>query len=465
MEKITDIFGNIVVNKNIPILLVKTKITDGLLTKIKDDENDSIWEININDINNILKKNNINPDNYKTFGNYWYPHIRCNFYITIILANTQFGFISYPKDFINIGSYNDGYIWKPICNKNYTELGLIYNKIKPNIEDYCTISYLYTIEFNGKHDVINNYTNYNEFYLLGSNNIPRRTIYRAKFIKKNKILKIKNLFNNKFLNSNNSDNIIFSEIPSDVTYTTDGQIKINNKCLERIYNSENNLTVSLKECNETPAQKWFPFGIPDINPNPEYNLISQNDMLYITLLSDGDDDIKKNIIATEFLLNNKKQMFKFENIRNDKIIFNKNNSKLMLVESNNPWYINKLNNIPQKYYNINSYENDNFEDLNNDDNKNGDLISGPNNENSYALYYKNNMTDNSLRHSYNNFTKCSQCENKNKENKDMINKPNKSKKIEKFTDNYKYNMVNKNKQILVILLILIISIMFYLLHK
>ena len=457
MEKITDIFGNIVVNKNIPILLIKAKITDGLLTQIKNYDNDSIWELNMNNINDILKKNNIDPEKYKTFGNYWYPHIRCHFYITIILANLQFNFISYPKDFINIGGYNDGYIWKPVCNKNYTELGLVYNKIKPDVNDFCTISQLYTIEYNGKYDLINNYTNYNEFYLLGSSSIQRKTIYRARFIKKNKILKIKNLFNNKFLNSNEFHNVVFSKIPTDAVYTTDGEIKINDKCLERIYNSENNLTVSLKECNETSAQKWFPFGIPDIVPNPEYNLISQYDLLYLTLLSDGDDEIKKNIIATEFLLNNKKQIFKFENIRNNKVIFNKNNSNIMLVESNNPWYINKSNNIPQKYYNNKTYENDNFEDLNknNDDSNNGDLISGPNTiPNSYALYYKNNMTDNSLRHSYNNFTKCSQYDNKKK----------KSNKIEKFTNNDKHN-VNNNKQMIVILLIVIIFIVYYFINK
>lgn len=452
MEKITDVFGNIVVNRNVPILLISTKINSDLLINIIDDENESLWEPDQNKINELLKKNNIIPDVYKTFGHYWYPHIRCNIDVTIILANIKYNFISQPIDFINIGSFKDGYIWKPICNKNHVELGLLYDKIKPQLDKICTILYLYTIEYNGKYDVIDNYTNFNEFNLLGSNNIPRKTIYRAHFIKKNKILKIKNLFNNNYLNINGNDNIIFTKKPANVIYTTNGQIKINNKCLERIYSNENNLSISLRECNDTNAQKWFPFGIPNIHPNPEYHLISQNDMLHMTLLSDGDDDLKKNIIATEKLIGNKKQIFKFENIVNDRIIFNKNNSQIMLVESNNPWYINKSNNISQKHYNNNLYENDNFQDLNNYDND-PTLLPGSNNNNNFssnASYYPNKTTDNAMRNSYNNFTLCSRCKDNKKEH---------------FTNDNSMENIKINNNRIIIILLIIILIIFLILKK
>ena len=457
MEKITDIFGNIVINKNVPILLITTKINDGLLTKITDGQIDSIWKVNYNKINEMLKKNNIMSNDYKTFGNYWYPHIRCTFYITILLANTKYNFISYPKDFINIGSYENGYIWKPICNNNYIELGLIFSKIKPNINDICTISYIYTTNYNGKNDVMNNYTNYNEFYLLGSHNIPRKTIYRARFIKKNKILKIKNIYGNKYLNKNNMDNIIFTTNPTNIVYTTDGQININNKCLERIYANENNLSILLKECNDSDAQKWFPLGIPNTISNPEYNIVSQNDMLYMTLLSDGDDEMKKNIIATENLNGNKKQIFKFENIKNDNIIFNKNNSQMMLVESNNPWYINKLNTNPLKLHVNNLHENDSFQDLITND-SDADLLPSLNTISSNASYYPNKITDTAMRHSYNNFTICSQCSKNNKNNKNDKG----NNKIENFTNDYDSDFFNKNQLIIIILLIIIITIIFIL---
>lgn len=456
MEKITDVFGNIVMNRNVPILLISTKIDNGLLINIMEDENDSLWELDQNNINDLLKKNNIDPNNYKTFGNYWYPHIRCNLDITIILANTKYNFISQPIDFINIGSYKEGYIWKPICNKNHVELGLLYDKIKPKMDKICTILYLYTIEYNGKYDIINNYTNFNEFYLLGSNNIQRKTIFRAHFIKKNKILKIKNIFNNNYLNTNNNDNIIFTKKSTNILYTTNGQIKINNKCLERIYSDENNLSISLRECNDSTAQKWFPFGIPNIHPNPEYHLVSQNDMLYMTLLSNGDEDTKKNIIVTEKLIGNKKQIFKFENIINDRVLFNKNNSQIMLVESNNPWYINKSNNIPQKYHNNNIYEKDDFNDLNsndiNDNNNESNFLPGSNinNYSSNAIYYPNKITDNAVRHSYNNFTKCSQCKKNEKEH---------------FTDNKSIDYIEKNNNKIIIILLIILLIIFLIFKK
>lgn len=432
MEKITDVFGNLVIKANVPILLIQTHSGTKLLNKIAFENNNSIWEINEKEILTLLEKNEINGNLYKTMGHYWFPHIRCDIGIKIVLANINYKFISFPVDFINIGSYSAGYIWKPICKNNFINLGLIYSKNKPKNESLCTIIKDYTINYNGETDVMGNMTNYNEFYLLGMTEVLRITLFRSHFIKNDKKLKIKNVHINKYLNSN-TDNIIFENTPVDLIYTINGQIKINDKCMERIDNNPNdNISIELRNCNENISQKWFPFA--SNNNKSYYNLVSQNDLLNMAVVGDGTDVIKQNVIATKSNITNpKKQIFKFENIENIKNNENNNNDEkkmnidndvhlnYILVESDNPWYINKSS-IPQKYVQQ-KYSSAEL---------NSKSISEPNQN--YAKYYNDNhkIEDKIFRHSYNNFTVCANCNKNNYENftnfhEEINNKTNKIK--------------------------------------
>lgn len=376
---IVDIFDNVVNKNNLPIIKIKMKMPNVYSKKIDNEIKNSIWDIDDMYLDMIFKKFKLNKSKYKKLSHYWYPEPKCNHYISILFGNIKSDIFAYPSDFVKVCTYGKGYLWKPICSSTYTYLGLIYGITKPQIKDYCVMLSSFIIDYHGEYEIIKNVTNLNEFYCVGLINMQRKTILRSLFLKKNKIFYLKDINNNYVNVSGNNILITDGKKKNKIIFTKKGELVINNKCIEGT-NIDNNINngLILKECNNNISQKWF----PQKSTIRDYNICSQHNFLCMS--ADKNNDVKLGNMNKE----TREHVFEIEDLVNM--------NDYEIIESNNPWYINK--NIKHPQYIKKRKE------LNTGDN----MMEYTNNK-TYARTPPQKNTHTDMRFTYNNFTKCKKC--------------------------------------------------------
>lgn len=136
---VSDLFGNNI-NSDTNFILLSSNELYKFIKQIAKNKNSSIWDIDRKKINEILKKYNIDPNNYITLGHIFYKnnfHKNNNEPKTILLVNKSI--TKYPTDFVEVSNYADGKIIKPIYNKNndskYVSLGLYFVNDKNNLKN------------------------------------------------------------------------------------------------------------------------------------------------------------------------------------------------------------------------------------------------------------------------------------------------------------------------------------------
>ena len=257
------------------------------------------------------------------------------------------------NDFYKVYDYGKGTLWYPRNNK--MRLSLLYsdNKSlsKDDIDNYGMIDDKYLIP-----------VKYNEFSLLnrGSNFTINRN--KLKDQDENKEFKLisndskyisltpdgKLLLDSKNTNGTGKDFNKYQKI----MYTTDGYLKINDKCLTADDNK-----IYVDNCKEQQSI---------LNKNNLYdkNMIDQKwyiyDSNYIVsqynskCMSHNMSEFNEDVLIPETCSDKPEQMWNFEyndiekstDYSNENIL---NGKSVVLVESDNPWYLNTKYTVPQNY--------------------------------------------------------------------------------------------------------------------
>jgi hypothetical protein len=332
---LTDIFGTVIDSSEqheIPFLLVHCYTPELILINVFKN-NFSIYKPNKNYIRNILQRHRINSVNFCTLGDIWLPNDKYPPKITILLANNNFTLAKYPINYRIVEQLDDIYIWEPICNKNYVSLGLIASIEKPLVNEVLTINKKYVTEYNG-HIHSSELTNMNEFNMLATLEDFKYTIKRSALIKYEDDIEIRSKINGKILGEkNNGYNVGNNNIP--ISHTIQGELKIGNNCLS----IDTNNNIVQKKCNNMTQNKWY-FYDDNIVSDYNHNCLSVDDNN--SIIGEPCKPSKKN---QKWDIKSKNNVI-IDNLQetNDKWTTIKGKN-VVLLESDNPWYLNKTGQI------------------------------------------------------------------------------------------------------------------------
>ena len=300
---VTDLFGYNISNIS-SFIIINSLELHKILKLLKRNNKTSIWAHNKDEINKILKMHNVDPNLFCPLGHYYYDsshNIK-----TIILANKSI--CKKPTQFQTVSKYSDGTILNPIDESgNFISLGMVWinntSSTLPKIylipTDFVKINKLNKLKFKA-----------NEYYLLSNSEIGIKSIKKSKLCNNNitdmKIINASDnidLINNDINNSKKKSNQL-------VSYSAQGELILNDKCISNDEFKKN-------------KENW------NISNNiTKYDEESDLD----SYLSNIQSDNKKNKIPdTNFSWSN----FSGKNV--------------VLVESNDPWYINKTNTIEHQF--------------------------------------------------------------------------------------------------------------------
>lgn len=335
---ITDIYSNKIsrdkdINSLLSFIIINIKKPLFLLDKINyNNDTDSIWKINLQRMHAALHTHGINPNGFSLLGDLWFPTNQLPTNVQIPLVNVDNRLSQYPINFINI----DQNIWKPIGQDGYQSLGLIYATIKPSLRSLRIVNKTYLIPYNKPEQIINKKTTMNEFNLLSIIGVEKYTIDRTKFLPKNQKInmKLSSQLNNKYITKNNNNITLADERNNDldnsqnITYTGNGELQINNSCLEL----KNDGNILLENCNNSTNQKWYPYDQNYISYNKHECLTHNNSEIY-----GKDCDNSKSQKWTNFdasTIDDSIATWKTQEGKN-----------VILTQPKSPWYIKKKKDI------------------------------------------------------------------------------------------------------------------------
>ena len=340
---ITDIFGNTIsddidYNSKLPFILIHTAQPYLLLEKVsKIPEVDGIWQLVLPTIFHTLYINKVNPDNFAPVGDIWLPSPSLPKELSILLVNTNKTFSAFPIDYIKLDSYTNFNIWKPLCPIGYQEIGLIASTTKPSVRAIKVINNKYLIEYNGDISVKGRNTNMNDFNLLSNIESKKYTIDRTKFLTNPTTIKIASKASNKFMTANDNNISINENNKKDdrddqkISYTIQGELKMNNKCIGSV-----NDAISLQNCDNTLNQKWYPFKDNYIS-SLNHKCLSNNNGKIIREKCNDSNIQKWHTDNYNYVIDKSQESVEPWRTRTGK--------RLILIEPDTPWYINKNKNI------------------------------------------------------------------------------------------------------------------------
>lgn len=322
---VSDLFGYNI-NNDTPFIIINSQETYKLLKKIAKSNNTSIWEYNKPQIDEILKLRNVNPSNFVPLGHVLYKENKMP--TMLILANISIA--KQPTKFVQVGPYGNGKIYKPIYDDNntYCELGLVYSENAPeNLQIYTIPTSITTIVRTG------NKLDTNNFFLLsngvsGVKIIKKNTLMTSDFID----MKLSNTSNKLLTMIVNGEQTNKAAIKSKrsgshqtLSYNTQGELMTDNKCMT--YSDELS-PVFFDDCTNNKKQKWDIF---DNKISPQHNsekcLTAEDDSVYVKQCTENNDNQSWVTGATD----DSDLTYAWDKYRGKSVV---------LVESNNPWYIN-----------------------------------------------------------------------------------------------------------------------------
>lgn len=360
---ITDIFGNKLSNNSenrenynmLPFILIHSNQPHLVLEKIEA-LNDSIWQLSNSTIIHILYAHGLNSNNFAPVGHIWLPKEDLPKKVMILLVNTDPDISQFPTNFINVGNYGKYNIWKPIGKIGYKGLGYVASIEKPNIKMLKIVNNNFLTSFKGTQLYNNesNCINMNEFNLLSYKNQKFLTIKRSILIGKDNNIKLYSKPKRKYITNTNNNLTLKPNIDDkinnngtetqNINYSTQGELKMNGKCLGISSFDEDisNNYVYVEDCNNSNKQKWYPYRDNIINQfNQSCLTTSENNSTVETQNCDFLNDYQKWYIEDK------------ENVLEDKLQETNDNwitqkgKKVILIEPDNPWYINKNGKKPE----------------------------------------------------------------------------------------------------------------------
>lgn len=272
---ITNLFGTDLIhtrnNDNLPFILLRSNYPDLVLYKISENV-DGIWKPRMEAIRHMLQAYNINPNNFGTLGDIWFPYTNSPDKITLLLVNKNESVSVSPIDFIKIDIYAGytGYtVWKPVASQDYLELGLIVSSAKPNKNEVQIVNTKFLIEYEGPSISVGRNTNMNEFNLLSNIAHKKYTINKktvANIYKPNKVV------------TENKSNELVNDAASDVVtwVTHEGKTVILSEPDTPWYVLKNEAySHKIKDNTNTPHQPYFMQDMTSGNTDDQYIKIEE----------------------------------------------------------------------------------------------------------------------------------------------------------------------------------------------
>lgn len=343
-----------------------------LLTERKSDHS-KIYGYNQYIIKNILKKKNIDINNFRFL---YHIFVKKKYPKFIVIGNKSI--TKLPWDYQKTFPYNNGYVWRPISNNGYFGLGLLYGIEKATINDQefeygiVDVNYLIRIPWIAPLSntlLYSSYTRYrslnleklynseidpnrnkdkgaliasiNEFNSLTTPDDPQFTINRGIVYDGRNKFKLINENDKKYIT--NEFGVIKmepekSDVTQYITYNSKNQLTIHGYCLtaksEDVNNDGLNNDVILEYCKPSNdianQQKWYPY-------------YHNGKIIFYSIFNNKCMTSHNGIVITEdFNSNNKNQLWiKKESIYDDEHNYFWQEFKgksVILVSSDNPWY-------------------------------------------------------------------------------------------------------------------------------
>lgn len=343
---VTDLSGYNI-DDNTPFVLINSKNIHKLLNKIAEDDKSTIFDYNKRKINDILKLRNVDPNNFMYLGHVIYQNGKKSPQ-TIILGNKNICQKSNEYDIIM--NYSNGQIvtLKPTTvlinsvppkETSYSSIGLLFikNGDNQNLSDYGIIPNDLIIKLNTD---TSNVLVKNDFSLLSLSS-DVKTIQRSKLYSGNMSPMKLSSISNKYITSLDTKAILKTKHHDNnqsILYNAQGELIVNDKCLT--YDNPDKPAYFTACGSDNKNQKW----------NFAYNTISpQYDQDKCLSLTNDE-----NIYVKGCDQNNDNQSWNIESDNSSPNDFEWNKFKgktVVLVESNNPWYVNQDTTIPAEYYN------------------------------------------------------------------------------------------------------------------
>jgi hypothetical protein len=331
---LSDLFGNsIEPYESYPFLIISS---DNVLNLLQETSSKSIFKFNMKLIKSILKEYDV--EDISQYVSPGFVHIKQVEPKQIILLNKN---ICSPVDIkqlykIPINGIS-GNIWS--YGQNIKIFSMFYSdsdtSLQNDLKDIYTIDSRFLTKYKNQQ---------NEFFLLNTNNTTY-TINRNMFKNGSSTMKIMaNDYNyitisdgKLILKSKNTSNM-----NQEVNYTVQGELKLDGKCITKLENKSKSdydfSLVSLEECSNDDSQKWYPY---------DGSFVSQ----YDTMCLSYDDETKT--LKTKECTNDSKETWNIEFQHqvdpNDYNIPYFKGKSVVLVEADNPWYLNKDISNPSNY--------------------------------------------------------------------------------------------------------------------
>lgn len=340
---ITDIFGNKISkgdenNHYLPFILLHSVQPHLVIEKIEQGT-DSIWQLVFPTIMHTLYFNRLNPSRFAPLGHIWLPKNKLPNKVSILLVNTDNNISKYPIDFVKVGNLKDIFIWKPICSQGYRPLGYLASAKKPSLNSIRTVNKELVTTFRDTTKTVEKRTKMNEFNLLSYERHDKFTVKRTNLLRDNNIIKLFSNSKRKIL-TENKDGTLGLDKDSDnyfqkVNYTVQGELKLDGKCLgTSIDENIRDNFVYLQKCDDSDGQKWYPYRDSFISQFDQ-SCLNSSDPVTTTKCDEEDRDQSWKKIPQETVIEDNYQ-------ETDDNWVTKRGKRVVLIEPDNPWYINKV---------------------------------------------------------------------------------------------------------------------------
>ena len=335
---VSDILGYIINNQS-PFIIIKSSEIYKFLTKINQtsDKSVSIWEYKKDKINNILKDRNADPNQFLTMGNILYKQ---NTFKPSNLLLGNMSICKNPNSFQEVLSYEGGKIVKPIIsgNSDYEAIGLFYVKNGDTL-DYNSIGLLPKNMIMSLDNIIDDDISINDFGLLSYYPNGIKTINRNKLFTGKKNIKLLST-SNKYLTMTDTNDLKQKSkkysSKQTFSYNAQGELTNEDKCLTF---DPKDMSVYFDLCGENKTQKW---NILEQKISPVYK--------FDKCLSSDTSSINSDDISLETCQSNAtEQQWNTEpsdmSTSGDYVLPTYGGKVVVLVENDNPFYLNKENTI------------------------------------------------------------------------------------------------------------------------
>ena len=342
---VSDLFGHNVTN-NTPIIIINLNKPQDLMIKIAYDKsnNTSIWKYNMDIINELLQKRNIDPTLFLEMG-----HVFCNtneldnLPKIIILANKNICLIAHEYE--NVINYANGQIIIPYNisskNKKYS-IGMFY--VNPNeqlnLSKIGIISDKFIISDLKKKSKTDQILDSNEFGLLSHSKYGFKTISRTQStINKFKLL---NDETDKYLTVVNNDVISkqkLNTLSQTFSYNAQGELINDDKCL-----THKDSKIVAEQCSpDNENQKWTITQNKILPANNLQKCLDISSLDKTTVQLSDCDSIQTQNWDTEIesnIFNDNVDQYSISSTSTDYTWGKYKGKTLALVENTNPWFIN-----------------------------------------------------------------------------------------------------------------------------